>query len=105
MCRGDALLEVLLGVGDVSGPQFGDAKVDQRQRAQKIARSGCSGLRDLGRSEKPPRLFHGRRQVASLLSEREAQEGEPDFEPSAPVGGHRPGCCGGPREILLRLLQ
>jgi hypothetical protein len=105
LCQGDSLLKVPVGVFDPGCPQLGDAEVDQRERAEILAKSKLGGVRGLRRGEQSLGFIDDGREVAALTGDRQPQNREQHLQAFAPArgpGDRLPDC---ERKLVLALLE
>ena len=102
--QSDTPLKVRFGFVDSQRPELGDAKTDQRERAQFLAEPTLRHVQSFGRLESLHFLGECP-EIAALTGEVKPQDGQRDMEMFTPPRGHRrcPRC--GERQIPRTLLQ
>ena len=103
--QGDAVLEVPVGLLEATGPQLGDAEVDQRQRPQVPAQPEARWVGGPGGSQQPLRLLGHGREVPALPGQPHAHDGEYHLRALTPVRGHRFQSPGGESQVPFGILQ
>ena len=105
MRQGDALLEAPVRFFEVTGPQLGDAQVDQRQRPQVLAEPEPRLRGVPGGGQQLLRLPGHGLEVPALAGQPHAHDGEDHLRAPTSAGGYRFQSPGGESQVPFGLLQ